>query len=83
MLKLGTLNEAAARHYLETGLYQPNYSVWQGHNIVEAEKCADHAMRDALVQASLKRTPTRSQLAKPPIDDLVRDCTGPSADGRE
>lgn len=71
MLKLGTLNEAAVRHYLETGLYQPDYSIWQGQDIVEAEKCADHAMRDALVQAVLKRAPTSSQLAKPPIDDLV------------
>jgi len=43
------LQDAAVRHYLETGEHDPNVHLWRGDNFMEAEIRTDKALRGALI----------------------------------
>jgi hypothetical protein len=45
------LQDAAVRHYLETGNHDPNVHLWQGQNYLDAEIRTDRALRGALIAA--------------------------------
>ena len=71
MEKLSAANEAAIKHYVKTGDYDPNDRNWPGQNFVEALTNADNAMREGLIAAVLKKAPRVAQLPTPPISDLA------------
>ena len=71
MQKLSAANKAAIKHYVKTGDYDPNDWNWPGQNFMEVVTNADHAMREGLIKAVLKRAPRHAKLPTPPIDNLV------------
>ena len=62
MEKLGAANNAAIKHYVKTGDYDPNDRNWPGQNFVEALTNAGNSMREGLIAAVLKRAPRVAQL---------------------
>ena len=63
MEKLSAANEAAIKHYVKTGDYDPNDRNWSGLNFVEALTNADNAVREGLIAAVLKKSTARGTFA--------------------
>lgn len=84
MRKPGTLISKAVELYLQTGEHDPNHRDWPGQNFLEVSINANSTLREALIDAMLKKASEQPQRPTPHLGDLAaltRDKVAPMVNG--